>query len=186
MVEFCKFREMPATPVENKTSLEADVKELKQTVASIVDSISKMGPLANVTAPFAMHSTPIASSKLMDGTNDTYNTNENECSVLLPNTLEPETFALFLTNIDKRATEYDVSQMVLRSLGAAESDYIDVVKLVPRWKDFNSLDFVSFKIVLNENWKAKAMTASTWPKGIKFRKFINKQNETWRPTTMSG
>src|SRR5450759_5482442 len=61
MVEFCKFRETPVTTcVESKCSLEAEVNELKQTVAGIVDSLSKIGPLTNVRAPFEMNSTPIA------------------------------------------------------------------------------------------------------------------------------
>lgn len=37
----------------------------------------------------------------------------------------------------------------------------------------HELDYVSFKIYLDRNWKELAMKPSTWPKHFRFREFEN-------------
>ena len=51
---------------------------------------------------------------------------------------------------------------------------------MPKWKNAITIDYVSFKVVLDCNLKTNAMTASTWPRRVKFREFVNRQS-TWRP-----
>lgn len=33
----------------------------------------------------------------------------------------------------------------------------------------------------NLKFKARALDASTWPKNVKFREFVKRNNDTWRP-----
>lgn len=46
-----------------------------------------------------------------------------------------------------------------------------VVKLVPKGKDPNSLQFVSFKVGVASQLKEKALACDTWPENIRFREF---------------
>lgn len=71
--------------------------------------------------------------------------------------------------------------MVSDSLCAPEEECSTITKLVPKTKNLKDLDYISFKIVLSSKWKEPALTAATWPKGVKFREFINRRGDTWKP-----
>lgn len=167
-----------ATETSPAASIEDEVMNLKSTVAGIVETLSGMMQKTGPIAPYS--STPVSSTRLLDGTVETLdNTNENEKTGEPPE--EQRNFVLYLTRIDRCATESDVSRLVSRSLSAPASDCNNIVKLVPRWKDVNTMDYVSFKIVLNEKWKPTALLPSTWPKRIRFREFVNRLDDTWSP-----
>lgn len=191
--EFVKWREMkkkntvPVVPVTN-SELQRDVDELKAKVACIISTLA-----CNATnAPTAVyrHSTPYSSPNLESGTSagimKTYS-GISQLPDLSSHASDPgetdDSFALLLTNIDGSVSEENVQQMVVRCLGACDSDCKDVRKLVPRWIDSSSLDFVSFKVVLNRKWKSIALTSSTWPKNVKYREFIRRRS-TWKPEAL--
>lgn len=183
LTAFCRYREKSSTDAATNTSatrsIEDEITELKNTVAGIADTLARV---TQKIAPIVPHcSTPVSSLKPLDGTGEILGeASENERTQASSHE-ESRDFSLYLTHIDKCATENDISQMVSRSLGAPLSSCNEVVKLVPKWKDINTLDYISFKVVLDRKWEPTAMTASTWPKGVKFREFVNQLNETWRP-----
>lgn len=172
----------------NKSSIEDEVKELKNTVAGIIETLSKMVPAASTNDPPPVHSTPVSSFTLLNGTNacgTSMEDNESASESVRQRrrTIDDQHFSLLLTNIDASVVEDDIHGMVSQALGIGEHDpeCIDIVKLVSNWKSQKILDYVSFKIVLHKRWKLKAMNPSTWPKSVKFREFINRHNDTWKP-----
>lgn len=171
----------PTEDVMNVKSVEEEVNLLKTTVAGIMDTLSKIVPTAaSLSDKPLLHSTPIPSSscKLFNGTNATgsdMNSDVRQC------TTDGNEFSLFLTNIDESVTERDIRLMVSCALGTPESECIDVVKLASKWHHRRPLDYISFKVILDKQWKARAMDPSIWPKTIKFREFINLHNNTWKP-----
>lgn len=190
MVLFYRARERTnadaATNTAPSRSLEDEIDELKCTVSEIVNALENVLQKPNTAAPY-LHSTPTSSPKLLDGTCEDFpsGSTRNESLQFAPRTSErpPPTFALYLTNIDRHVSENDISVMISRSLNAPLSCCYDVVKLIPKNKIAHALDFISFKAVLNEDLKPLAMNPATWPKGIKYREFVSRFNETWKPST---
>lgn len=90
-------------------------------------------------------------------------------------------FSLFLSNIDASATEWDVHELVARSLGTSDPELLDVIRLTTNWNSRRAPDYVSFKVVLDRKYKARAMNPSTWPINVKFREFVKRSNNTWKP-----
>lgn len=92
-----------------------------------------------------------------------------------------EDFSLFVSNIDSTVSELDIRRMVSRALNTPDPERIDVSKLVSKWNNNQPPDFISFKVTLNRKWKDQALNPLIWPKYVKFREFILRQNVTWRP-----
>ncbi|XP_062533754.1 uncharacterized protein LOC134202778 [Armigeres subalbatus] len=173
-----------AFALEPKCALHRDVEELKAKVETIM---SLLAPNVKCSANSAMqHSTPKTSPKFSN-TAPYVSTGRIESFVppdassrSFTSTNMEESFAMVLTNIDGSVSEKDVQEMVTRCLGACDKECVNVRKLVPRWVDSNTLDYISFKIVLDTKWKSAALTPTTWPKNVKFREF--RQNLcTWKP-----
>lgn len=188
MVWLCRARENVNVDVATNTpparSLGDEIDELKCTVSEMANTLAKVIQQTESAALYR-HSTPVSSPKALDGSS----LDEVACGLIqqesmqiTSQTCESDYFSLYLTNIDRCATENDISVMVSHSLNVPISCCTDVVKLVPRNKNTNTLDYVSFKVVLRVDLKPLALTASTWPKGMKYREFISRMNETWKPT----
>lgn len=171
MILFYRGRDTKAvpSPVETHSPIMDELSTLKQQVAGIVGAIERITRCVETsTRPVPHHSTPVTSRSSMIST--------DICS-----TLGNGSFSLFLTNIDCCVTEQEISQMVSDSLRAPEAECSTVTKLVPKWKKCEDLDFVSFKVTLSNKWKQPAMTATTWPKKVRFREFVNRCDDTWKP-----
>lgn len=186
---FTKWRNVTqksSTPSPDATSAIDEISELKLEISSIKDTLNRLimhDPSAISASP--LHSTPNATStELMAGTNNSYLSDTELARNEQSETQEAQTndcFSLLLTNINSATTENDVEMMVHRCLGAPTGDCVNVIKLVPKRTDCRSLDYISFKIVLKWRWKDLAMRASTWPYGIKFRAFVNRSSNAWKP-----
>lgn len=180
MTWLCKTRDRIIVDATSNTepsrAMEDEIRELKCTVAEIARTLAEVVRKPGPVAP-DRHSTPIASPKLRDVPN------EIACHTLQADESKSEGFALYLSNIDNTATENDISMMVSHSLGAPLPTCTNVVKLVPKWKQINSMDYVSFKVLLDTKLRPLALKESTWPKGIKFREFVSRANETWKPNS---
>lgn len=178
-------------------ALARDIATIKTQVADIIETIgsySSMLSSSPLSTTAVRHSTPIQTSKVLDGTNSRHTfTNEDMQSDVHDDRLQStqiaddtnandshrdESCLLFLTNIDPQVTEREVKLMVCQCLNAPLEDLKSVKKLVP--KGMQNLDYVSYKIELNVKWKHRALEASTWPCGIKFREFI-RQSTPWKP-----
>lgn len=138
------------------------------------------------TEPAPRHSTPIRCTQLQKGSKSdaSFCTTQTPCANSSgANSVRSneETFSIFLTNIDENVTEEEVSDMVSQSLGIDECGSISVIKLVSKWST-NVRDYASFKVMLHDKYKNKALQANTWPTSIMYRKFYERPRNTWRPT----
>lgn len=169
-----------------------DTKSTKQQIAELQDQVSGiLNTLAGITSKVSnsqsqiplpsQEPTTIHSSTLLDGSNSSAKCfgESGQCNTSSGG--DNERFSLLLTNINRSVSENDISVMVAQCLEASTEELQFVKKLVPKWVDCNTLDYISFKIVLHEKFKARALCASTWPKEIKFREFVNRLNSTWMP-----
>lgn len=157
---------------EQSASIVHELEELKSQVSEINDAIARITLSVTPSVPIDRHSTPIDSPKTLQ--------NINTCSTRIN---ADETFSLVLTNIDRCVTEKEIAHLVSCSLCAAEDECLNVSKLVPKWKNCEDLDYISFRVVLDKRWKSAALMPMTWPRGVKFREFANRHNETWKPTS---
>lgn len=187
MFEYCRARdripESPkAQPVEYNVIL-AHIADLKSQIEIIVNSIAELPtsiacPTSSVSTQ--RHSTPINSPKPLNSVSAC----RSECSRSSTHN-RGDSFSLLLTNIDRRATENEITSLVSQSLCVPEPECMDVTKLVPRWKSCANLDFISFKVVLPGRWKQLALNASTWPREVKVREFTCRKNiDPWKPPTL--
>lgn len=160
-----------------------DVAELKTQVARIIEMLSeaKQKP-STENISFIRHSTPVSSepstkiSSCSDSSSFSPSRKDDHSTIV-----RDHSFSLVLSNIDNRVTDHEIGLLVSQSLGTKESDNVRVTKLVPRWKVCEEMDYVSFKVVLDEKWRDAALSVSTWPQQIRYREFVNRRAVTWHP-----
>lgn len=92
---------------------------------------------------------------------------------------EPK-FWLYLSRIARDVSADQVSALAKKRLG---TDDVQAVRLVARGRDLSTLTFVSFKLGMNADLKTKALSTSTWPKGVAFREFSDNRSggNFWKP-----
>lgn len=90
-------------------------------------------------------------------------------------------FWLYLSRIAKEVTADQICALAKKRLGTED---VHVVRLVAKGRDISTLTYVSFKIGVNMDLRIKALSTSTWPKGMLYREFCdNRSNQNfWRPT----
>lgn len=112
----------------------------------------------------------------LSGTSDSLSPSFDNFAVRPPS----QKFWLYLSRISRDVTTEQVKALASRRLG---TDDVDVVRLVAKGRDVSTLSFISFKVGLCENVKQKALSSSTWPRGIVFREFQDtRTNENfWKP-----
>lgn len=178
---------------KSESPIDAELAVIKEQIANITEVLSTITPQTSRRdeTPSSIqcapsHSTPISSSRLNRGSkieepsgNYCYSLTDDRGGSMAED--NNEKFSLFLTNIDASVTEQDISCMVTQSLGVVETETIEVVKLVPRWKLHESLQYVSFKILLDRRFKRLALQCETWPDGVLFREFTERPRRTWKP-----
>lgn len=176
MFEFCKARDsVPLPPrTDSLSSITSELDELRAQVAKINDAIVNINNRIISSDPPQRYSTPLSTPKTKSPNNtiSTAGMSSQSCD---------DSFSLVLTNIECSVTEVEIVQLVSHSLRAPEPECLDVTKLVPNWKSCKDMDYISFKIVLHNRWKQSAMNVKTWPPGVRFREFVSKLNDTWKP-----
>lgn len=90
------------------------------------------------------------------------------------------TLQLYVSNIANDVTENEIGLMVCEALGAER--VFNVKCLVSPWKDTSTLDYVSFKVVVDAQYRDTALNASKWPTGVRCREFRDRYSSVWRPT----
>lgn len=172
--------------------LAEELTDIKGKIASIMKTLSVISEVQkqSIQCP-PCHSTPINSPKLHEGSSGANRDNRNSVNEHSSSSAasgrnsdgtKDGTFSLFLTNIDSHVNEEEINIMVSRSLGVTENEAIYVKKLVPKWKTNDALDYISFKVLLDDKFKPTALRADTWPTGITYREFIERPRNTWKPT----
>lgn len=91
---------------------------------------------------------------------------------------------IYLSRIARDVTPEQINELAKVRLSTED---VVVVRLVAMNKDVNSMSFISYKVGVSADLKAKALSSSTWPKGMLFREFVdNRRNENfWKPTELS-
>lgn len=186
---FCNdcFRDLmdaPQQTVEVQTEdreakIMKDVDELKAQVAEIVKILSLADGLQKSTPP-KQSSTPISSPEC-DGATNSANNSTSNVNRLCRDHGRDHSFSLLLSNVDRRVTEQDIDRLVFERLGISNDECFKVTKLVPKWKAYEELDYISFKVDLDERWRKAAISTDTWPREVKCREFINQQRIVWSP-----
>ncbi|XP_055614875.1 uncharacterized protein LOC129761186 [Toxorhynchites rutilus septentrionalis] len=77
-------------------------------------------------------------------------------------------FWLYLSRISCNVTVEQVHELAIQRL---ETNDIEVLRLVAKGKDVSGISFISFKLGISSDLKAKALSTATWSKGILFREF---------------
>lgn len=180
------YEECPHVAEEPATTAQ-EISELKAKVAEISETLSLIAPhRIPSTAYDELHSTPVSHFALLDGTripeqgSRLTETTADGISISTAQVESRTEFVLFLSNIDFRTTEDDIRMLVCQSLGISEPHQFQVRKLVSKWRTFVERDSISFKIVLDIVYKAAAMNPGTWPRGVRFREFVQRCS-TWKP-----
>lgn len=186
-----KINEHKSSPVMEISQLYSEITELKSQVSLIVNSLQRPPSDDSSAANHLLrHSTPIVSSS-KKGTNTTYESDTRhqmtaQCdmqstSQTTVDGTDGSCFSLLLTNIDNTTSESDIETMVSGCLGVPVGDCLNVRKLVSKRTNCRLLDYISFKVTLNDRWKDRAMSESTWPNGIVFREFQVQHRNVWKP-----
>lgn len=187
MLEFRKARDtVPDSPrahLSSTSSVAAELDELRSQVAKINDAISKIvdqiSP-SDPTVPTHRHSTPVSTpSPSSNAFTCTIKQRHDDKRTIKQS--HDESFSFVLSNIDCSATETDIVRLVSHSLCVPEPECMRISKLVPNWKNCYDMDYISFKIVIDKRWKRTALNAKTWPRNVKFREFVNRLDNTWKP-----
>lgn len=77
---------------------------------------------------------------------------------------------LHLSRFDPSITEDKISSMAKTCLNI---DSCNVIKLIPKNRCIQSLEYVCYKLGIQEKWRAKALDSNSWPAGVFIREFEN-------------
>lgn len=178
-----KLNETSLEVVDEPSTTEQEISDLKAQVAEISEVLSTLTSQRISSGTYdQLHSTPVSSLSLLDGTRVLEHEGSFIETAASGNVTQrsQNKFSLFLTNIDFHTTENDIRVLASQSLGIVEPNRLRVRKLVPRWRSYEETDSISFKVILDTEFKAVAMDPSTWPRGVKYREFVERCN-TWKP-----
>lgn len=172
-IEKARFRKAFGEKQNNEYATQDEIDCLKSEVNRISEVVSKMA--TNITtAPNQSTST---------STQCTYHHSPLSSTKLFANDPAPNEslLQLYVSNIAPDVTENEVKQMVCESIGAP--NVLDVKCLVPPWKDVSTLNYVSFKVTVDAQFRESAFRISNWPSGVRLRQFRDYYNSVWRPST---
>ena len=150
------------------------INDLKETITHLNDSIGSLLELkklettseSKIDVP-ANSGAPLSSTRI-----------ENPSEIC--NEQRNETFKLFLSNIDRRVTEADISELVSSRVGTRKT--LSVKRLVPAWQHLADVEYISFKVELDVCERKKALSPGTWPPGMRYREFRDRNRDVpWSP-----
>lgn len=87
---------------------------------------------------------------------------------------------LYVSNIANDVSEDEVIKMVCDSIGSKE--VLGIRRLVASGTDISTLDYISYKVIIDPQFRCSAMQSDNWPGGIRCREFRNGHKMTWRPS----
>lgn len=94
-------------------------------------------------------------------------------------------FWVYLSRIAREVTPEQIHRLTQCRLA---TENVEVVRLVAKNKDIQSMSFISYKVGVSMDLKEKALSSSTWPRGLLFREFVdNRKNQNfWKPEESSN
>lgn len=91
----------------------------------------------------------------------------------------PPKFWLYLTRVSRNVTVDQITKLAVDRLCTSD---VQVARLVAKGKDISQMNFISFKIGMDESFRAKALSTTTWPEGLVFREFEDRsRGNFWEP-----
>ena len=176
------------------------VDDLKETITHLNDSISSLlelkkletinesridvpGP-ANSGSPLSFTQKETASESKIDVPTNSgapLSSTRIENPATICSEQRSGTFKVFLSNIDRRVTEADISELVSSRVGTRKP--FNVKRLVPAWKQVADMEYISFKVELDILERKKALSPGCWPPGMRYREFREDRNRNvpWSP-----
>lgn len=88
---------------------------------------------------------------------------------------------LYVSNIAPDVTLREVEHMVCESIGVVS--VLQVKRLISSWQDISTLNYVSYKVTIDAQFRDNALRISNWPSGVRCREFRDFHNSAWRPST---
>lgn len=88
---------------------------------------------------------------------------------------------LYVTNIANDVSDDEVKDMVCESIGARE--VLGIKRLVAYGTNIATLDYVSYKVTVDAQFRSTATKSSSWPDGVRCREFRSYTRRAWRPST---
>lgn len=98
-------------------------------------------------------------------------------SVRLAPRSNDDLFWIYLSAFHRDTSECQITSFVTECLELPTNIEPQVVKLVPKGKDPNTLNFVSFKVGLSDKFRDKALSCDSWPENIRFRQFEDNRSK---------
>lgn len=90
-------------------------------------------------------------------------------------------FWLYLSRVSRNVTEAQIAKLAVDRLGVVD---VKVKRLVAKGKDVSRMRFISFKVGVHVDLKHKALASATWPDGLVFREFEERNAEIfWEPSS---
>lgn len=163
------------------SQLQSEITTLKQCFAELQLSLNSQTTDDSINNAMLPTSTPRGSFN--QGRTSSLDT--NECSELLKGSnVEPTSrgcrkFWIYFTRVAKHVSVDVMREMVASSLKTHDSP--DVIKLLPRWGNYDNLKYISFKVGVDWKHREKAVLESTWPAGLLFREFVHRESYYWEP-----
>ncbi|XP_065082563.1 uncharacterized protein LOC135704952 [Ochlerotatus camptorhynchus] len=93
---------------------------------------------------------------------------------------------VYLSAFHPTTTNDEISFLVSKCLCLETDEKPRVAKLVPRGKDPSTLNYVSFKVGVNQNKRDVALSCDSWPEGIQFREFDDSRSKKVTKITRIG
>lgn len=166
--------------IENTVSqLQSDVASLRQCLTEL--QVSCASGFQRTDNSIVMSSTPQANLNQREILSPILNesTELQMGSRAKPKSSGDRKYWVFFTRIAKHVSVDAMREMVSNALQTHGPP--DVVKLVPRWSNYENLRYISFKIGVDWMHKEKAKMQSTWPTGLLFREFVSRESDYWEP-----
>lgn len=163
-------------PLNEINQLKRDITKINDTLATLVTQMnndSTVKPSANIHVGNEAASNILSSTRI-----------QSSSSTFVESSPGPNKFSLFISNIAPEVTDNDVVELVCQKLKMSEP--VPVKRLVSRWKDPLSLQYVSFKVDLDYKYKNDALNLTIWPSGVQCREFKNCRQNSWRPSFSSS
>lgn len=78
---------------------------------------------------------------------------------------------IYLSAFHPSTTEDEIIKLVQKCLNLETQHECKVTKLIPKGKNLADLNFVSFKVGINQTFRDASLSCDTWPENVLFREF---------------
>lgn len=178
-IEYRCYEKKPQSAETSELATKKEVECLKAEVEKINEKMSQIASncVRPVQTMFHNHSESSASSS--SASSSPLSSTKINAKDQPPATLNKSCLSLYISNIANDVSGDEVAQMVCEAIGSKE--VFSVKCLVSPWKNISTMDYVSFKVVIDAQYRNSALVNSNWPIGVRCREFRDHSSLAWRP-----